>query len=212
MIGKALPVILVASSFSSTSLAQEAEVSFGALVASDYISDGESLSGDKPVLQGYIELQYGRVYVGAWASTLDDGTDTAEADITIGYRQSIGEVEIDISYARTIYDKSGDCCGEVSLSAEYPLSEDMFIGGGVAFDTISDETSVGILGGVDLSDVWSIGAGIGADFDATEEDEDSVSWDIGIVRSFGENVWGDIRYFDSTIESSHVILSVGFDF
>lgn len=134
-----LPVILACGILPSVTFAQEVEFSFGALIASDYISDGESLSGDKPVLQGYVELQYGRVYVGVWASTLDDGTDTAEADITIGYRQSIGDVDIDINYARTIYDKSGDCCGEFAIYAEYPLTDDATLGGGISFDTISDE-------------------------------------------------------------------------
>lgn len=196
----------------SVASAQEVEISFGGLVASDYISDGESLSGGKPVLQGYVELQYGRFYVGAWASTLDDGTDTAEADITVGYRQGIGDVDVDISYARTIYDQSGDCCGEFTVFAEYAISDDAVLGGGVSFDTISNETSADIAASFDLSESWTISGGIGADFDATEEDEDSVSWDIGLIRSFGENAWGDVRYFDSSIESSHVIFSVGFDF
>ncbi|MDH2326363.1 TorF family putative porin [Cereibacter sp. SYSU M97828] len=206
------PATIALLLISAPALAQEVEFSFGALIASDYISDGESLSDDKPVLQGYVELQYGKLYIGAWASTLDDGTDTAEADITLGYRDSMGDVEIDISYARTIYDKSGDCCGEFSIYAEYPLTEDVVLGGGVSFDTISDETSAEVAGSFELSDLWTISGGVGADFDATEEDDDSVSWDIGIVRSFGENIWGDIRYFDSSIESSHVIFSVGFDF
>ncbi|WP_136682814.1 TorF family putative porin [Falsirhodobacter xinxiangensis] len=207
-----LPVIFACGILPSVTLAQEVEFSFGALIASDYISDGESLSGDKPVLQGYVELQYGRVYVGVWASTLDDGTDTAEADVTIGYRQSIGDVDIDINYARTIYDKSGDCCGEFAIYAEYPLTDDATLGGGISFDTISDETSVDLAAAVDFAEAWTISGGVGADFDATEEDEDSVSWDIGLIRSFGENSWGDIRFFDSSIESSHVIVSVGFDF
>lgn len=189
-----------------------AEFSYGATIASDYISDGESISGNKPVLQGYVELQKGRFYVSAWASTLDDGTDHLESDLTVGFRTAIDDLELDFSYARTVYDNSGDCCGEFALSGEYLISDEFYVGAGLSHDPNGEETSAELASGYDFTENWGVSAAIGADFDASEDDEDSVSWDIGLIRSIGENAWGDVRFFDSTIESSHVIVSLGFDF
>src|SRR5688572_5914287 len=99
MSARAFALILTAAVVPYAASAQETEWSYGALLATDYISDGESLSGHKPVLQGYAEVQRGLFYGGVWGSTLDDGGDHLEVELAVGIRPVIGGIELDLRYA-----------------------------------------------------------------------------------------------------------------
>ncbi len=212
MSARPFALILAAAVVPCAASAQETEWSYGALLATDYISDGESLSGHKPVIQGYAEAQRGLFYGGVWGSTLDDEGDHLEVELAVGIRPVIGDIELDLRYARTFYNKSGDCCGEIALSAEYPLSDLFYVTGEASYDFDTWEVSTEAVFEYDLDEVWSVSAAIGADINGEEDEESSVSWGFGLVRALGDNAWVYVSYFGSTTESAHLVASTGFDF
>lgn len=214
MSARPFALILAAALVPCAASAQETEWSYGALLATDYISDGESLSGHKPVIQGYVEVQHGFFYGGVWGSTLDDEGDHLEVELAVGIRPVIGDVELDLRYARTFYNKSGACCGEIALWAKYPLSDLFYITGEASYDFDAREVSAEAAGvfEYDLDEVWSVSAAVGADINGEEDEEDSISWGFGLARALGDNAWVDVSYLDSTTHSAHLVASTGFDF
>lgn len=189
------------------------EFSFGGRIASDYISDGESLSDGRPVLQGYAEVERGLLFGGIWGSTIDDGENEFELELSLGIRPQLGDLDISLSYARTFYDDSGDCCGEVILFVEQPLSDRISAGTGISYDPGSDEFWLEVLNEYAFDEVWSISGGVSTDFGTDdEEDGNVVTWDLGVTRAFSETFYGDLRYHDSNIGSAKLVVALGFDF
>lgn len=107
---------------SSPALAQELSFSGGATLTSNYFARGVTFSNNRSALQFSVEAGISGFYVGAWASNVDFGTnDTAELNLSAGYRFSVGGAEIDIGYVRYVYNGvTGNCCGEayVAVSTE----------------------------------------------------------------------------------------------
>ncbi len=189
------------------------ELSFGGRLASDYISDGESLSGGKPVLQGYAEAERGLFFGGIWGSTLDDDGNDLELELAVGIRPEFGDLDVSLSYVRTLYDDSGDCCGEVILFAEHPLSDEITAGTGISYDPDNDEFWLEVVNDYAFDEAWSVSGAVGTDF-GTEDDEDGnvITWDLGVTRAFSEAFYGDLRYHDSNIGAARLVVALGFDF
>ena len=88
-------------------------LSFGVGVTTDYISRGASQTAGRPALQPWVEFENNGFYVGAWASNVSLAPDSVEVDLLAGYRWSAGNTDIDVGYARYIYDNTGDAGGEL---------------------------------------------------------------------------------------------------
>lgn len=188
-------------------------VSWGALATSNYIYRGITYSGNKPALQGHVTVTDGFIYGGAWASTVDIDGDYGELDLSIGVTPDFGQLDVDISYTRFLYNRSGDCCGEIGLVLGYPLGSVAGVAGGVFWDPESDSTwtEAGLTGTV--YEDFEVGGSIGSDFGSGDYgDEDQVAWDLGVYYGFLESGTLDLRYHQSTNMSARAVLSVGFDF
>lgn len=136
---KALALVLAAAGFAGSAgvgFAQELQVSAGVDAVSNYVSNGVTQSDGQPAIQPYLELSLDGFYAGTWASTVDFGnSDNWEIDLYLGYRKTFdNNLFVDIGYARYFYDNSGDCCGELTLTAAYPLHRKVGIKGYVAYD------------------------------------------------------------------------------
>jgi uncharacterized protein (TIGR02001 family) len=188
-------------------------ISWGALATSNYIYRGVTYSDNRPALQGYVAATDGFIYGGAWASTVDIDGDYGELDLSIGVTPDFGALDVDISYTRFLYNRSGDCCGEVGLSLGYPLGSVAGVAGAVFWDPENGSTwSEAALSGTVYED-FEIGGSIGSDFGSGDYgDEDQVAWDLGVSYGFLENGTADLRYYQSTNMSARAVLSVGFDF
>ena len=123
--------------------AQEApELSYGAAVTSNYIFRGQTQSDNRPALQGYVEGAYGMFYGGVWSSTVDIDDDNLEFDLYAGIRPTFGDLSVDLSYVRYLYNSSGDCCGEVILNLAYPMADLGELGAEFAYDPVENTSGL----------------------------------------------------------------------
>ena len=188
-------------------------VSWGVLATSNYIYRGISDSDEKPALQGYVTATNGFIYGGAWASTVDIDGDYGELDLYFGVTPEFGQLDVDISYRRFLYNRSGDCCGEIGLALGYPAGSVVDIAGAFYWDPENDTTwaEAGIAGTV--YEDFEVGGSIGGDFGSGDFGvEDQVAWDLGVSYGFLESGTVDVRYHQSTNMSARAVLSIGFDF
>jgi uncharacterized protein (TIGR02001 family) len=195
------------------------ELSYGLAITSNYIDKGSTQSDDNPALQGYVEAAVGMVYGGVWSSTVDFaddpefGGDQIEFDLYAGIRPSFGDLSLDLSYYRYLYDDSGDCCGDIILTVEYPMADIGAIGGEFAYDP-ENETQWGELGAsVSFLTDWEVGGTVGTDFGSFElGGDDKVAWDVGVTRALGDFAAVDLRYYDSNYDPDRGVVTIGMDF
>jgi uncharacterized protein (TIGR02001 family) len=199
--------------------AQEFALNYGVAVTSNYISDGTTQSNDNPALQGYVEGSYGMFYGGLWSSTVDFGDDAelggdqVEFDLYAGIRPSFGDLSLDLSYYRYLYDDSGDCCGEFVLIAEYPVADFGAVGAEFDYDPVGDTRWGELAGALTFAEVWEVGGAVGSDFGSEEwGKDDKVAWNAGVTRGLGDFASVDLRYHDSNYDPGTAVLSIFLDF
>ncbi len=199
--------------------AQEAFVlSYGAAVTSNYIYHGATQSDDRPALQGYVEGSYGLFYGGLWSSTVDFpgdpefGNDNLEFDLYAGIRPSFGDLTVDLSYYRYLYDSSGDCCGHVQLVLGYPVADVGAVGLELDYDPVDNTEWLEASASVSFATVWTVGGKLGGDFGSNGDDSDQLAWDLGVNRTLGDFANVDLRWYDSNFDSGKAVVAVGVDF
>jgi uncharacterized protein (TIGR02001 family) len=86
-----------------------AEWSGTVTLASDYLFNGVSQTGEDPALQGSIDWAGDNWYAGAWGSNVDFGDDTnLEADVYVGYYTAINDMlNLDVGIAQYTYHGAG---------------------------------------------------------------------------------------------------------
>ena len=128
--------LAIASLFLSGAAAAAEEVRYYAGVdfVSNYVASGVTQSMGRPAVQPYFEVGKDGYYFGTWMSNVEFGNgDHAEIDLYAGYRKIFAEkLFVDLSYARYMYDSSGDCCGELRATVAFPLYESLAFKGYVA--------------------------------------------------------------------------------
>jgi uncharacterized protein (TIGR02001 family) len=110
-------------------LAQGLSFSGGMTVTSNYMSRGITQSMNRPALQFWGEVENSGFYAGVWASSVRLAPDQVEVDLYAGYRFSVGAASFDIGYARYLYDRTGDCCGELYGTFEFEVDRTTIFGG-----------------------------------------------------------------------------------
>ncbi len=79
---------------------------------SDYVFRGISLTNEDPAAQGSIDMSYGILYWGAWASNVDGaGFEPWELDLYMGITPSLGQINFDFGVVGYLYpaaENSGD--------------------------------------------------------------------------------------------------------
>jgi uncharacterized protein (TIGR02001 family) len=210
---------LLALGATGPAAAQDAfELSYGAAVTSNYIYHGATQSDDRPALQGYVEGSYGLFYGGIWSSTVDFpgdpefGRDNFEFDLYAGIRPTFGDLSVDLSYYRYLYDHSGDCCGHVQLVLGYPVADIGEIGLEYDYDPVENTQWLEGSGSLSFASVWSVGGKLGGDFGTNGEDSDELAWDGGVNRTLGDFANVDLRWYDSNFDSGKAVVALGVDF
>jgi uncharacterized protein (TIGR02001 family) len=111
---------------------------------SDYIFRGLSLSNEDPAAQGSIDMSYGIVYWGAWASNVSgDGYAPWELDLYAGITPSIGRLNFDFGVVGYLYPGADDSLPYVEFKAG--MNTELFknLTGGVTFWYTPDSNNYG---------------------------------------------------------------------
>lgn len=203
-----LSTLLSAALISAATLsnAQSIEVTGGLAVTTNYVSDGHTLSRNKPAVQGYAEAVFSGVYAGVWMSSLNDGTDNTETDLSLGYRNELSNgLSYDVGYTRYLYDNSGNCCGEFALGMEYGLTDAAIVGGSLSYDPGSKDKSIELTGAYTLNDQLSLSGAVGKIEGAQTYAE------VGLGYSLNETSTFDLRYHDANDSRGRLVLGLAFD-
>ncbi|WP_022702477.1 TorF family putative porin [Pseudorhodobacter ferrugineus] len=190
----------------TVSTAQSVEVTAGLGVTSNYISNGHTLSNDKPAVQGYIEGSFSGFYGGIWMSSLNDGTDNTETDLSLGYRNELPNgLGYDIGYTRYLYNNSGNCCGEFALGMDYSPSDVTTVGGSVSYDPGSKVNTVELTGDYALNDQFSLSGSLG------KVQHAQTYADLGVSYSLNDTSTVDMRYHDANDARGRLVVGLAFD-
>lgn len=186
--------------------AQSLEVTGGLALTSNYMSKGTSLSDNNPALQGYVEADSSGAYVGLWMSSVDGGADNVEADLYLGYRNSLPNgLNYDIGYTRYIYDKSGNCCGEFTFGIDHVQPGAANLGASLAYDPASKTRTVDVSAGYEFSDQLGLSATLG------KVQRGPTFGDIGLTYAVSDMTAFDLRYHDAKNDKGRVVLGLNFD-
>ncbi|UWQ93162.1 TorF family putative porin [Aliisedimentitalea scapharcae] len=185
--------------------AQEWQVLGGIEAVSNYVSNGVTQSNGNPAIQPWVEINNAHFYAGLWASNVDFGnSDDYELDIYLGYRRSFAnDLFIDLGYARYLYDGTGDCCGELKVTAAYPIHDRVGLLGYVAYNPESDEWNRRATLAYKVNDKISLSGTYGySDFNQHDY------WDVGASFPLTDTVAMDVRYQGSEAGDEGVVVGV----
>jgi len=192
--------------------AQEGELRYfaGVDVVSNYVASGVTQSDGKPAIQPFFTIAKNGFYAGTWMSMVDFGDeDNWEIDLYLGYRTLLeNDLFVDFGYARYMYDRSGDCCGEVKMTLAYPLLSNLGLKGFLAYNpqskdwnrrlTLAYEVNeqlgiAGVYGKSDLHshDYWGVGASyafddswaVGLSYQGSESGDEGVVFTVSLASS-----------------------------
>ncbi len=117
-LSKAIAVASLLSAGIMSAQFANAEVSFNAALASDYVWRGASQTDNGFAVSGGADYSHeSGAYAGVWASNVDfGGDDSVEYDLYAGYALEVNDLEIDLGYISYNYDDAGNCCAELYVS------------------------------------------------------------------------------------------------
>lgn len=186
--------------------AQSVEITGGLALTSNYVSGGHTLSNEKPAIQGYVEGSFSGAYAGIWMSSVNDGTDNTETDLSLGYRNELANgLSYDLGYTRYLYNNSGNCCGDVTLSMAYALSDAASAGGEITYDPSSKTKTLELTGEYAMNDALSLSGTLG------KVQHGAAYADIGVTYGLSDKSSVDLRYHDASDDKGRLVLGLAFD-
>lgn len=187
--------------------AQSISFSLGASIVSEYEANGVRQSNGV-AFQPYVEAEIAGFYAGIWASNVDENIigagDTFEYDLYAGYRNSVGALNYDLSYAHYFYNGSGACCGEVILSLDYGFTEQLNLGTRFAWDPNTGTVNSRLFGSFAITPQFSVDARYG-----TISNGGHQYWSIGGSYALNDNVSAFLAYHGTSLPSPDDSLIVG---
>lgn len=180
--------------------------SVGIALTSDYLSSGQTQTGGKPALQGYIQQDFASgLYVGAWASTVDLGDGNLEVDLYVGYAGEVGALSYDVSYYRYYFDESGDCCGEAFVNLGYAVSDQVSLGVELKSDLegslfVTPEVGYDFGNGLSVGGLWRY-------------DDNSAAryWSVSGAYALDNGASVEVAYHERNDSAGRFTLSLAFD-
>ncbi len=204
--------------------AAEVSLSFGATIASEYVSAGIRYS-DGIAVQPYVELGFGGLYGGAYISNLDadlTGADR-ESGLSLGYRGEAGSVSYDLSLTYYLYKESFadfpvEDYAEALAIGTVVLSETVFVTGEVGLAPEFDQTNLSL-----RVDYYTSVEGVSLDASVGRLEADYGAWtywSAGATYQVTDTVALGLAYHDSNVNpdlglrnsDGIVVASVTFDF
>jgi len=199
--------IAAAAMISGSGAAAEGPVfSFGALVTSDIIRSGDTLTGHRPGAVITTEAEVSGFFAGLELLTLRGGADSWQAEVSLGYRWAMEPAGFEFGIARVRADDSGWGDTEVFGSVEFALGERTTVGLGAAYAPRPREwTDVSLTVSHDLTDRFGLSATLGR-YPAGGLD----FGDVGVSYAVTDQVAFDLRYHRSRAIGSRVAASLVF--
>jgi uncharacterized protein (TIGR02001 family) len=194
--------------FAAPASAQEADVSFNLGVASDYVFRGFTQTGEKAAYQGGVDVTFGGLYVGGWASNVDFGDSTqAEVDGYFGYRTEAAGFAVDvglIGYGYLNEPTGADYSyAEVKLAASRAVGP-ITVGGAVYYSPdffgVDDEATY-VEGNWAYSPMDKLTLSGALGYQWLDVNDDYMTWQAGATYALYGPVALDVRYSDTDINS-----------
>lgn len=187
----------------SAARAETPEVAFNVGVVNDYVFRGASQTDGGAALQGGVDVDWGGLYLGSWASNVDFGDDTdAEIDLYGGYRTEAAGYVLDFGAGAYFYvnEPGGSdynyvefkalasrAIGPATLGAAVYHSFDYF---GVDEKATYVEANAAFI----PADRWTISGAIGHQW--LDVSGDYATWNLGAAYALTEHLTLDARYHD----------------
>lgn len=186
--------------------AQEFGVNAGFAVVSEYVSQGLKFS-DGPAVQPYVELSYGGLYGGVWATNGDENLLFAdsEVDYYIGYRGEVDAFYYDFAvdyytFQDSTFPPPDDTISyeEYLISAGYAVNLQLYVTGNVAYAPEFETTDLS----VDVDYFTNLpGLAIAASYGSVSSAIDGADewnyWSFGGTYALTDNITLDLTYHDS---------------
>jgi uncharacterized protein (TIGR02001 family) len=185
-------------------VAAELSLSFGATIASEYVSSGIRYS-DGVTVQPYVELGFGGLYAGAYISNLDadlTGADR-ETGLSLGYRDEAGSFSYDVSLNYYLYNEAFDDFpvedyAEAVASGTIALSDTVYVTGEVGLAPEFDQTNLSV-----RLDYYTAIEGLSLDATLGQLDADYgkwTYWSAGATYQLNDMVGLGLAYHDSNVD------------
>ncbi len=196
----------------SVSPAQEFNLSYGVDFTSNYISKGTTQTEDRPAIQPYIELSYGLVYAGLWASNVRfNGASDIELDIYVGVTPTWGSVDFDIGYAEYLYRDDSNDYAEAFIKADWNVSDRLTLGLDYYREVYADENWV--YANASLSGLpwdFTLSGGLGSDFGSRDLSSEKNVDDIGLSSDLSANAAIDLRAYAGNLDDETLVVTWSF--
>lgn len=184
--------------------ANEISLSFGATIASEYVSNGIRYS-DGPVVQPYVELGFGGFYAGAYASNVDADLTAADIEygLSLGYRGEAGSFTFDAGIAYYLYDEAFpgfpvEDYAEAYASGTLAVTETVYVTASAAIAPEYDQTNLSLRADYYTAvEGLSVGAIVGrldANYGAW------TYWSVDATYAVAEQVSVGIGYHDTNVD------------
>lgn len=201
MIGKKLAILSVALSLGTSAVCAQ-DIGFGGSVSllSDYVSSGESQTGNRPAVQftGFAFVPQG-FYAGVFLSNVNfnrafgfsnAGFDEWEIGLFAGYEHFFQNgISLDVSVEHYFYDRSGSCCTFINAQALAPVGELFEIGARVSRNITDNVNDIRLLAALYPTDEIGLRAMVGRKADSGMN-LDPVTFEPG----------GAVRYLNAGID------------
>ncbi len=204
--------------------ATEVSLSYGATVATEYVSNGLRYS-EGVVFQPYVELAYGGLYAGAYASNVDENLTGADIEygLSLGYRGEAGRWSYDIGMAYYIYNEAFpgfpvEDSAEAIASLTYAATDAIYLTAKAAIAPEYDQTNLSLT--VDYYTAVE-GLAVGATIGRLEANYGAWNyWSAGASYQVADAVGVSLFYHDSDVDPALglansdglFVASVSFDF
>jgi uncharacterized protein (TIGR02001 family) len=199
-----LPVLMAFVLPVSAAQASEINLSFGAAVLSEYVSDGIRYS-DGVAVQPYAELGFGGIYAGAYTTNVDPDLTGAdrETGLSLGYRGDVGNFSYDVSVNYYMFDEAFEDFpvedyAETIASGTFAVSETLYLTGEVSFAPEYDQTGLSL-----RADYYTAVEGLSLDATIGHVDANFGSWSYwsaGASFSFQDTATFSLAYHDSNVD------------
>ncbi|PPD01425.1 MAG: hypothetical protein CTY31_01210 [Hyphomicrobium sp.] len=224
-LGLAGLVAVAALTAGSPAKAEEArELTYSANLGatSDYIFRGISLSGEDPVVFGGLDVGYGILYAGLWATDLGDNLPGGEVDFYVGVKPVLGPVTFDFGVIYYSYTENNSDLDyfELKAGASAEIAPKLTATGifyyQIENDTIPEVLTYEATLAYALPQVFMFSPTLSGtvgyaddtdEFGAFTADGDSYTyWNAGISLAV-EKLTFDLRYWDTDLDESEAIYS-----
>lgn len=205
--------------------ASEVELSFGAAVLSEYVSDGIRYSNGAAV-QPYFEVAFGGVYAGAYTSNADadlTGYDR-ETGVSLGYRGEAGSFSYDLSvnyytYNEAFPDFPIEDYAETIASGTFAASDSLYLTAAIGIAPEYDQTDLSL-----RADYYTAIEELSLDATFGRVDANYGTWNYwsaGVTYTVQETVGLSLAYHDSNVDEDEtgllnsdglIVAGISFDF